>query len=160
MERIKTIVSQLNRQFLGGSKIPHGMSNPVLRKVEGQFVIATFFYTYTKEHLDAKQLPRPKYWMTADLDTGRLIQEISCKDNDFSKQSLDEMYSMEKPDGINPTREYFEAVFVLFDEVRSTLMETGVMDNDKYAEYMTKMLAVVPTSYHVFYRELGEEVQA
>ncbi|MCX6055111.1 MAG: hypothetical protein NTZ74_09405 [Chloroflexi bacterium] len=158
MENINIIVSQLNRQFLGGAKIPHGMSNPVLRKYNGQFVIATFFYTFKKEHLDAKLLPRPTYWMVADIDTGKLIEDISCLGSDFSNQSFNELYLMEMPDSITPTPEYFEELFRIFDEVRYLLMKNGVLDFGKYSEYMTKMLAVVPPSYHIFYRELSEEV--
>jgi len=160
MENLKTIMSQLNRQFLGGSKIPHGMSNPILRKQDGQYVIAVFFYTYKKEHLDAKRLPRPKYWMVADIETGKLIKENSCQDTDFSKQSFEELYSMEKPDLIKPTPEYFNELFKLFDEVRDSLIKTGTFNSDKYFEYMNKMLALVPPSYHIFYSELGEGVPA
>jgi len=160
MESITTIISQLNRQFLGGAKIPHGMSNPVIRKYNGHYVIATFFYSYKKEHLDSKQLPRPKYWMVADIFTGDLIEEISCQDSDFSKQSFTQLYTIEKSDPLRPTPEYYKELFSLFDEVRSSLMKNGNLDFNKYNDHMTKMLAIVPVSYQIFYRELSEEVRA
>ena len=160
MENIKTIMSQLNRQFLGGSKIPHGMSNPVLRKQDDKYVIAVFFYTYKKEHLDAKQLPRPKYWTVADVETGKLLKENSCQDVDFSKQSFEELYSTEKLVSINPTPEYFSELFKLFNEVRDSLINTDKFESEKYSEYMDKMLAIVPPSYRIFYNELSGEVSA
>lgn len=158
MDSIKTILSQLNRQFLKGAKIPHGMSNPVLCKYNGQYVIATFFYTYKKEHLDANHMPRPSYWMVAELESGKLIKEISCQEIDFSKQPNEQLYSMEKPDSEKPKPEYFDDLFKLFDEVRERLAKSGILDAEKYKEYVNKMLMVVPTAYHVFYHELSEVV--
>jgi hypothetical protein len=160
MDSIKTILPQLNRQFLKGAKIPHGMSNPVLCKYNGRYVIATFFYTYNKGHLDANRLPRPTHWMAAELESGNLIKEISCHEIDFSKQPYGELYSMEKPDSEKPGQEYFDALFKLFDEVREDLVKSGVLDAGKYGEYLDKMLTVVPRSYHVFYHELSEVEQA
>jgi len=158
MDNIKTIMSQLNRQFLKGAKIPHGMSNPVLCKYEGQYVIATFFYTYKREHLDSNQMPRPTFWMVAELESGKLIKEISCEETDFSTQPYDVLYSMEKPDSERPKPEYFDDLFKLFDEVREQLLVNGIFDTDKYNEYKKMMLALVPVAYHVFYHQLSEVV--
>ena len=155
MESIKGILSQLNRKFLNGAKIPHGMSNPVIREHDGRYVIATFFYLYNREHLAAKQIPRPGYWMIAEVESGEMIQEVSCKDNDFSKQPFDELYSTERLDSWKSDADYTEKMFMMFEDVRLSLIESNSLNKDKYDEYMKMVLAMVPVSYHVFYRELS-----
>jgi hypothetical protein len=160
VENIQTVLTQLNRRFLGGAKIPHGMSNPVLRKHGDRYAIAVFFYTYKKEHLDAKQLPRPRYWMLADIDSGAPIAENDCREADFSGQALDALYSSANPDAKKPAPDFFDDLFALFDAVRASALESGAPDKEKYAAYLNAMLALVPPAYRIFYRELSEEAKA
>lgn len=51
MVEIKKIVSTLNGKALGGAKIPHSVSNPVLRVVDDVPYIAAFVYIYNRENI-------------------------------------------------------------------------------------------------------------
>ena len=140
---------------LGGAKVPHGMSNPVLRNRNGRLCIAFFVYTYTRGELQNGAVRRPSSWITADLVTGELLERIPCSAEDFSDASNTEYFSTQNPNADKATREYYLKTYALLDSVRKTVAETGSFPNDVYAEYMRSMFVAVPPAYHRFYRELS-----
>lgn len=155
MESIKTVVQKLNAKALGGAKIPHGISNPVLRKSEGRVFISAFVYIYGRENLQNNKMPRPVHWMLADIETGDLVKDWDCRENDFSRASFDEVYDLNDPLVKKPTRADFEEIYSLIDSVREKYVTQGVFDEKMYAEYLDRILEVTPSNYRRFYRELS-----
>ena len=76
MVEIKKIVSTLNGKALGGAKIPHSVSNPVLRVVDDVPYIAAFVYIYNRENIQQNKMPRPVHWIVADLASGDVVNEF------------------------------------------------------------------------------------
>lgn len=139
---------------LGGRKIPHGVSNPVLHRREGQLNLAFFVYTYTKNQLQQGFIGRPVSWILADLASGRIIEEISCSRTDFSSAPYTQTFSVHNPGGPKDSG-FFRETYAILDEVRGGCLKGQPVDMDRYGEYLEKILLGVPPSYHCFYRELS-----
>lgn len=139
----------------GGGKIPHGISNPVLRMHGGKLCLAFFAYSYTRQNLEQGMMPRPSRWLVAELDSGSLIEEISCGKTDFSDAPEKQLCSTANP---NPpmSPEMFRRIYGVLDEVRNGYKQTGKLDTAAYETYFEAMLQAVPPSYHRFYRELSK----
>lgn len=152
---IKEVLNGLKMKALGGAKIPHGMSNPVLRRLKDKVVIATFIYTYNKENLESKKMPRPTYWMAADIETGELIGHFTCKQAEFSNQPYDRLYAAIPPDKVKATPEYFANLYKIFDGVREGYIQSEKVDRKSYGDYLEKILAIVPVEYGPFYKDLS-----
>ena len=148
------IYKALNPQALGGRKIPHGLSNPVLRSRDGKLYLAFFVYTYTRQDVQNGAIPRPVSWMLADLESGKLMEEIPCSREDFSKAPAEEKYSTANPNGKMPA-DFHQKVFGLLDQLRQGYLESGKLDAAGYQRYLAQMLQAVPPAYHRFYQELS-----
>lgn len=146
--------SQIRSQAFFGRKVPHGTSNPVLRLQDGNLFLAYFVYTFTRAELQAGVLSRPVTWILAKPDTGELVQELVCREKDFSTAQSDCRCSTENPNGI-PGRAFFEECYRMLDDVRGQWLRTGVFPWESYEAYLSRMLTAVPESYHRFYRELS-----
>ena len=155
MVDIKTIVSILNGKALGGAKIPHYVSNPVLRIVDETPYIATFVYLYNRENLQQNKMPRPIHWIIADIVTGNVVNEYDCRERDFSNASFEDLYDLNDPDVKRPTREEFVVIYSLFDSVRTEFINNGLRDVETYRRYLDKILEITPASYQMFYQELS-----
>ena len=140
---------------LGGVKIPHGISNPVLRKRDSRICIAFFVYTYTRGDLQNGAIRRPTSWITTDLVTGAILDRIQCADEDFSDASFTEYFSTNNPNAGKSTKEYYQSVYASLDSIRRTIIEKDSFPKDAYAEYIRSILEVVPPAYHRFYWELS-----
>ena len=140
---------------LGGVKIPHGISNPVLRKQDNKICIAFFVYTYTRGDLQNGAIRRPTSWITTDLVTGEIRDRIQCADEDFSDASFTEYFSTNNPNAGKSTKEYYQSVYALLHSIRKTIIEKDSFPIDAYAEYMRSILEIVPPAYHRFYWELS-----
>ena len=155
MITIHEVNKKVKPLLFSGAKIPHGISNPVIRKEEGEFVIAYFGYLYNKQNLLTNKYSRPVQWMLVDIETGELIKTYSCIKNDFSKEPNDKMYSLDDPTVKKPTSEFFDVMDHLFDTVRASLIFGKAMDMESYKAYMNSLMAITPTEYRVFYKELS-----
>lgn len=143
------------RQVLAGNKLPHSVSNPVLRKKDGKIYLAFFITLYKREHLAEKQFPRPSYWALADLSTGKIHRQISCAEEDFSAQSFDRLYSMQ-PETTGTERPDLKALYAQLDEIRSGWLHNNEIPGVLYQDYLQKILTLTPPDYRVFYRELSK----
>lgn len=152
---VMNIYQALNSQALGGRKIPHGLSNPVLRSRDGKLYLAFFVYTFTRQELQSGAISRPVSWMLADLETGRLIEEIPCSREDFSRASREEKYATQNPNG-KAAADFYEQTYGMLDRLRQAYLKNGVLDQNSYESYLNRMLQAVPPSYHRFYRELSK----
>lgn len=139
---------------LGGRKIPHGVSNPVLRRWNDETVLAFFVYTYTRTQLQQGEIGRPVSWILADLSTGALIREVPCTQEDFSSAGKDERFSTRRTDPPVDGNPLADA-YAMLDEVRRKYRQDGLVDQQLYEKYLSRMLQAVPPSYHRFYRELS-----
>ena len=155
MTDIKTTVSQLNAKALGGAKIPHCVSNPVLRKEGESLYIAAFVYTYNRDNIQQNKMPRPIHWMIADIITGDLVKEYDCRDNDFSDAGFEILYDLNDSSVKKPSREDFAEIYSLFDTIRNEYINNGSFDAKAYGCYLDRILEITPTSYRKFYQELS-----
>lgn len=156
MESIKTVMSKLNAKVLGGAKIPHCVSNPVLRRSEGRIFISAFVYLYSRENLQNNKMPRPTHWLLADVETGDLEKEWDCRERDFSKANFEESYDLNDPFVKKPTKVDFVNMYSLIDTVREKYISQGVFDEIMYAEYLERILEITPLCYRRFYQELSD----
>lgn len=138
-----------------GMKIPHGISNPVIRKVEDKYFIAFFGYSYSKENILTKKYNRPSQWIIVDITDGNLIKNYFCSEKDFSQESKEKLYSLDDPNTKKPTKEYFEIMDHLFDTVRASVMYGETIDTESYRAYFNSLLAITPKEYRVFYKALS-----
>jgi hypothetical protein len=92
--------------------------------------------------------------MLADLESGKLMEEIPCSREDFSKAPAEEKYSTANPNGKMPA-DFHQKVFALLDQLRQGYLESGKLDAAGYQRYLAQMLQAVPPAYHRFYQELS-----
>ena len=151
----RAIVSKLNAKALGGAKIPHGISNPVLRMTADSLYIAVFVYTYKRENLQQNKMPRPIHWMIADIITGDPVNEFDCRQNDFSNAEFGELYDLNDLSVKKPSREDIAEIYSLLDSVRTEFINTGKLNAENYRRYLDRILEITPTAYRKFYQELS-----
>jgi hypothetical protein len=151
---INTLLRNFKMACLGGAKVPHSMSNPVIRVEDGKPVAAVFVYVYKKENLVEKKMPRPFSWIIADLETGEVITEYKCSEKDFTTASFGSLYDLNDPDKKIPTKEDFQRIYGLFDSLRAQCIEKGVCTLEMEEEYLNSVLEVTPSSYRIFYKDL------
>lgn len=155
MKDSKTANLNLQRTILNGAKIPHSVSQPVLRQEDGKWYLASFVFFYNREDIQIGMVNRPTVWALADLETGQLIREMQTKEREFSEASYDEKYSVRSDAEYDTSREYYDAAFAVLDTVREELLKTGNLNEEAYRNYMEKILANIPKAYQRFYRELS-----
>lgn len=144
-----------SRAAMQGRKTPHGLSNPVLRATAGGVFLAYFVHLYQKADLDSGMLPRPQFWLLADLKTGEVLRRIACSEEDFSTLAADARLSTAGKDGPAQTTEDFQALYARLDGVRRTYLQTGAVDEQAYEAYFTQMLQAVPPAWRRCYAELS-----
>ncbi len=145
----------MNASALGGAKIPHYVSNPVIRLEDGKAFIAAFVYTYNRENLQSNKMPRPIHWIIADIETGEIINEYDCRQKDFSSAGFDALYDLNNPPAVKkPTRDDFTGIYEEIDSLRRKWISGG-FDPDDCKKYLDMILEITPGSYQRFYRELA-----
>lgn len=149
------IFRNVSKNALQGQKRAHGISNPVIRVVDGKAYLAFFVYFYNKENLDFLKMPRPSLWILADIATGDILHRYSCAETDFSAQPNHAAYDISYPDKPNVQPGYYEEVYAKLDTVRKQYEESGSVDQSAYTAYLNAMLTMVPPEYRVFYTELS-----
>ena len=154
MTDINTLLKNLKMACLGGAKIPHSMSNPVIRVENGQPVVAVFVYVYKKENLIEKKMPRPLSWIIADIETGKVITEYKCSEKDFTSAPFGSLYDLNDPNKRIPTKDDFKRIYGMFDLLRAQCLEQGTCTLDMEEEYLNSVLDVTPSSYRNFYKDL------
>ena len=155
MVDIKTVVRNMNMKALGGAKIPHAVSNPVLRMEDGKLCIASFIYVFGRQNLQTNQMPRPIHWILADAASGEVLREYNCREKDFSDAGFDQLYDLNDPNVIRPGREDFAEIYRLFDTVRDKYLADGSWDGETYRQYLDRILEITPNSYRQFYLSLS-----
>lgn len=152
---IKEINNIARREALGGAKIPHSISWPVLRKNGNQLVIAYYVSVYSRENLETKQFSRPVEWLTLDILDGSLIGRYSCRVKDFSKESFENKYDFSQRAAAQVDAGTTGSLYQMFDSVRKSYLDTKVLDMMMYLQYKNEVCSLIPPSYRVFIRELS-----
>ena len=155
MKKTIEIVKKIKGEVFGGAKIPHGISNPVLRLYNEKLYIAFFVYTFNKDNISKNEYQRPLSWVLADISDGAIIKEFECKLYDFSDESFDEVYSFTDSSHDKPDIEYITAVYSLLDAIRTEYIENNNINLNEYNNYIESIKSITPLSYRVFYDELN-----
>lgn len=154
-----TSITQINNKAkgmaLGGIKVPHSVSWPVLRKSGSGLVIAYYATVYNRSRLEEGRMPRPSEWMEMDIRDGRLIGRYDCRIKDFSEEPFDREYDIMKKSDASFDIKEIEALYKMFDSVREAYIGSKVLDLFMYRQYLGKICAIIPESYRVFIRELS-----
>lgn len=153
----KDIVKKMNRRILGGTKTPHSNSFPVLRKEEGEIVIAIFTQMHTKEQLQMKVMQRPIYWCYADIGDGENFKGHYCKEVDFCSASFDRLYPKKEPKTVG-TKEDVEDLYKRLDVIRKRYIDTKILDALSYQDFLAKLFAIIPSGQLNFYKELSKMI--
>lgn len=154
MITIKELNKKVQSLALNGAKIPHGISNPVIRRENDKYYVAYFVYVYDRKNLATKQYPRPSEWILLDVATGDMVEINECVEKDFSEQDMSKLYSLVDPKVKKPDANYFAVMDNLFDTVRASVVFGKQLDMASYKAYFTKLLAITPAEYQVFYKDL------
>lgn len=155
MITVKELNKKVQPAALHGAKVPHGVSNPVIRKEEGKYYIAYFVYTYERSNMASNMYPRPSEWILADIKTGDVVSVYECNEKDFSEQKFNRMYSLTDKNVKKPNEDYFTVMDNLFDTVRASIVFGNQMDMASYSAYLRDLLAITPEEYKIFYKELS-----
>lgn len=149
------IVWNVKKNILNGAKVPHQVSQPVLKMHNDNLCFGFFVFFYNRSDLVSKKIPRPSMWATVDIKTGEIIQTLSCEVVDFSDATYNRRYDISS-DGITPiSRVEWEQIYTLMDAVRAELFVTGRINDRLYGQYLDKILFSIPEDFRRFYLDLG-----
>ncbi len=155
MKTISEFNNIARSEALGGAKVPHGISNPVLRSVDGIIRVCYFVYLFDKKALDTGLYRRPVEWLALDMESGRLVGRYSCAKNDFSQESADKTYSLKDDSIAKPDDAFYAVLNRLFETCCASVLFANALDETTYAGYMNSVLSITPQDYRVFYKELS-----
>ena len=155
MQSSEVINGILLRSVLNGEKIPHGTSYPVVFMENGKYYLAVFIFFYSREDIEAGIVDRPTMWAVADIVTGEIIEERQTKDKEFSDAPYDMKYSVHADKQYDTSKKYYDEAFAILDSCRNEIISTGVLDADRYKEYLNRIVESVPAEYRRFYYDLS-----
>lgn len=140
---------------LGGVKVPHSVSNPVIRRLDdGKYAIALFVFTFNREQIKSGKANRPLEWLLLNPTNGELIERVLCSNKDFSDDKS-ECVELRASDNTKYSKEYAAITTSIFDTMIKKYTEKNEFDkqlNDVYMYMMTKMVSVGLKS---FYKDLN-----
>ena len=151
----KKVYANLQKKALGGAKVMHRVSLPVIRKEEDKHVLASFIFLFTPEELKTGHIKRPPLWVTADIESGEIIERYRCSENDFSAEPFDKEYFIRESSEVSPSAEYTLDLFQRLDEIRKEVLEQKEANDVAMREYIDLLLRIIPNEYQVFYKELS-----
>ena len=153
---VRWVIQECKRNALGGAKTPHGVSNPVFRKMEdGSYSIAVFIFLYNAEELRSGVVKRPSRWMLMDPVSGEIREEIDCHERDFCTIPLGTPCELKAEDDTPFSKEYKNQTLAVYDLILKKLRITGKFDKELYDAYMYMMLRMVSVGFKECYRQLG-----
>lgn len=143
-------------EALGGAKVPHGISNPVLRLVDGTIRVCYFVYLFDKEALETGLYRRPVEWLALDMKSGDLVGRYSCAKNDFSQEPANKEYLLKDSSVTKPDKAFYAVLNRLFETACASVLFAGTLDEATYEGYLSKVLSITPQDYRVFYEDLSQ----
>lgn len=141
---------------LGGAKIPHGVSNPVFRKIsDDNYALSAFVFTFTRDMLAEKKSKAPDEWLLINPNNGQLISRLSCATQNFSNLDNDEV-DLKPEFDIAFSNDYKNATLFLLDLLIKSYAETGRPDTGLNNAYMYMMLQPVSVGLKPYYKALNQ----
>lgn len=154
---VRSIMRKFAREALGGSKTPHGVSNPVFRRAkDGSYQIAAFVYTYNAQERHDGLVKRPAHWMLLDPVSGKILNHLDCHTDDFCDIPLDTKCPLKAEDATVYSKEYANQTLAIFDLILRKLRITGKFDKELNDVYMYMMLRMVSVGFKECYRQLNQ----
>ena len=154
----REIQQTVDRQLFPGTFVFHGLSRPVIRYDRGKYCLAMFITPFSLLSFSDCLFDRPNFWVTADLETGTLIDLYQCHldpSEEFCDSEYERRYDLRSVSDKPITKSYFDSAFALLDEVRKKLIESGEFDQHMYNVYLRRLLKVCPLPYRKFFRSLS-----
>lgn len=149
------IIKNMKSKVLGGAKVPHNCSFPVIRKVDGEYKLAFFVQFFNREQLRNNVVQRPAYWCYADFKTGEGFVQNNCKEEDFCSAPYDRLYKKGSA-GQAAEKKDIDALYIQLDEIRKHYLEEGILDAFAYKRYLTDLFKLLPPGQVNFYKELSK----
>lgn len=151
----REIYRNIQKDIIYGTKVPHRVSMPAIRHIDGEYCFAVFVFYYTKDDLDAAIADRPSLWASVDIASGVITARYHTNEKEFSDASYDIKYSISS-DGTAPlSQEEYEHAFRLLDDIRNELLRGAPFPKDTYDKYLNLVLKSIPTDYRRFYLDLS-----
>lgn len=145
----------MSKYALGGSKIPHSVSNPVFRKLEnGSYALASFVFTFSREQLRQNIANAPYEWIVIDSITGELITRNLCSNKAFSNQK-DDFVDLKPESSIKFSKDYSAYTINLFNGLLSIYQTNHIFDIGLNNAYMFMMLQPVSKGLKPYYNDLN-----
>ena len=151
----RIIVSDIKAKFLGGAKIPHSCSFPVIRKEDGEYKLAFFVQLHNKEQLMNNVVQRPSFWGCCDLKTGEGFRQYNCRERDFCSAPFDKLYKKGNPERMAQQKDV-DDLYKMLDEIRMHYYKDGIFDEFAYRNYLNELFKVLPSGQINFYKELSK----
>ena len=155
MISIRDINKTARQKALGGTKMPHGVSWPVLHKHDRGLTIAYYVTVHDHDDLVSGVFRRPAEWLEFDVREGKMIGRYDCRVKECSKEPMDGRYDLSQGAEKKPDAETAERLSRVFDSVRASLLAQGMPDMGLYSQYKKEVLSMIPAPYQVFFRELS-----
>ena len=149
------VYRNMSRDALDGKKLPHGISNPVLRREDGILRLAFFVHVFSRKDMESGRLPRPSRWILADLETGAPVAKRNCAETDFCSGPIPGSLSVGGLEPRSSAQETLQRLYGQLDGIRKDYLATEVLDEAAYADYFEKMLLLVPPDWRQCYRQLS-----
>ncbi len=151
------IMKNIKGKALGGAKIPHNCSFPVLRKVDGEYKIAFFVQLFNREQLNRDLMQRPSYWCYADIADGANFVQKNCKTEDFCSAPFDRLYKRGESEQ-TAVKQDVDDLYVRLDKIRTCYLNKGILDAFAYKRYLMDLFKFIPSGQINFYKELSRLV--
>ena len=150
----REVVSNVKGKVLGGAKVPHQCSMPVLRMVDQKLYLAFYVQFYNREQIQKQLLQRPSYWYLADIENGTLVKGMNCRAEDFCTAPKDRLY--QKGTAARPgTQEDISQLYEWMDQIRQRYLKDGIIDAFLYRDYLNLLFEILPKGQINFYKELS-----
>ena len=140
----ETIFRQLQMNCIGGVKVPHLMSLPVISNSDGKYEMAVFLVFFTAEDICLNRIVAPSKIIYADLESGEISHAQNFrKERRLTDSTNSNSYTeLEKRPDLG--KSYLRELFFVFDDVKQRLLDTGKIDIDRYCHYLSGILDTVP----------------
>jgi hypothetical protein len=162
MQSSRSIHTTLQRDILGGIKVPHLTAAPVLyREADGTFYLASFCIPYKAADIRKGVADRPTTWCLCDLESGAVLERFETNDREFSHAPYRRKYAVcsDRRNWADASwTAWFDAAFDELDAVREELLAKGTFNETLYADYLERIVAGVPHDYQRFYFDLSVPV--
>lgn len=155
MVKADKIFSELGAALLKNGTLPGSLSQPVIRKEDGIYYLASFVFFFTEEDIRAGAVERPGLWVLADMETGEIKKLYDYTEKDFSDAPYGMKYNIRAQGQYDISDAYYSRAFAVLDSVREKLISAGKLYRLEYEYYLKMILANIPPEYQRFFRDLS-----